>query len=101
MGTLTRELCESVEQGTLAPEVAAERIHEYIRKEVDFIAHADKFGLRENRCFNMTRERMDAAEEWSRTQAPPEIGRRMLNASRGMARAKEAESGGGTGAEDY
>ncbi|MFE1232624.1 NAD(P)/FAD-dependent oxidoreductase [Streptomyces sp. NPDC059442] len=99
LGTLTRELCESVEAGTLAPEVAAERIHEYIRKEVDFIAHADKFGLPENRCFNMTRERMDAAEEWSRTQAPPEIGRRMLNASRGMALAKEAESG--TGASDY
>ncbi|MFC4536635.1 NAD(P)/FAD-dependent oxidoreductase [Sphaerisporangium dianthi] len=90
LGALTRELCQSVEAGTVKPAAAAGEILEFVRG-VDFIAHADKFGLPENHCFAMTKERMEAAEEWSRTIAPADIGPRMINASKGMARAKAEE----------
>lgn len=91
MGVLTRELCQAVEAGTASPSAAAAEILGYIQGKVDFIAHAERFGQRDNRCFNMTRERMEAAEEWARSLAPADIGPRMMNASKGMALAKAEE----------
>jgi FADH2 O2-dependent halogenase len=85
MGTLTRELCQSVENGTITPSAAAAEILDFVQ-QVDFFPHADKFGLPENRCFHhMTQERMEAVEAWSRTSAPPNIGPRTINAIKNMA----------------
>jgi tetracycline 7-halogenase / FADH2 O2-dependent halogenase len=90
MGTLTRELCQSVEAGELAPAEAAADILGFVQK-VDFFAYADTFGLPENGCYHMTRDKIQAAELWASTVAPPDIGPRMLNALENMASAKAEE----------
>ncbi|WP_149550803.1 NAD(P)/FAD-dependent oxidoreductase [Streptomyces marokkonensis] len=85
MGVLTRELCESVEAGSTTPTAAAARILEHIR-QADFIAPSFRFGERDTRCFNMSPGKMATNAVWCRRQAPPEIGPRMINASKGLVR---------------
>ncbi|MFG2910096.1 NAD(P)/FAD-dependent oxidoreductase [Kitasatospora sp. NPDC048286] len=85
MGVKTRELCQAVEAGTLAPRSAAEQILEHIRT-ADFIAPSFGLGLRGTRCFNMTPAKMAMNAVWCRRDAPPEIGPRMINASKGLVR---------------
>ncbi|MFG2648268.1 NAD(P)/FAD-dependent oxidoreductase [Streptomyces sp. NPDC048436] len=85
MGILTRELCESVEEGQTSPKAAAARILEHIRG-ADFIAPSFKFGERDTRCFNMSPAKMATNAVWCRKEAPPEIGPRMINASKGLVR---------------
>jgi tetracycline 7-halogenase / FADH2 O2-dependent halogenase len=85
MGVLTRELCESVEAGTTKPGDAAAAILGHI-DGADFIAPSFAFGERDTRCFNMTPAKMARNAVWCRREAPPEIGPRMINASKGLVR---------------
>jgi tetracycline 7-halogenase / FADH2 O2-dependent halogenase len=85
MGILTRELCQSVEEGKLEPEAAARQILKHIH-EADFIAPSFQLGERDTRCFNMSPGKMAKNAVWCRRQAPPEIGPRMINASKGLVR---------------
>ncbi|MHC5908698.1 NAD(P)/FAD-dependent oxidoreductase [Streptomyces sp. S6] len=85
MGHLTRELCEAVEQGTEQPGDAARKILSYVR-DADFIAPSFKFGERDTRCFAMSPAKMAMNARWCRKDAPPEIGPRMINASKGLVR---------------
>ncbi|MFI2435501.1 NAD(P)/FAD-dependent oxidoreductase [Streptomyces sp. NPDC018693] len=85
MGHLTRELCQAVDEGTQDPGEAARKILTYIRG-ADFIAPSFKFGERDNRCFAMSPAKMLMNARWCRKDAPPEIGPRMVNASKGLVR---------------
>lgn len=85
MSALTRDLCLRVDEGTLAPQGAATGILECIR-EADFIAPSFRLGHRETRCFNMSPGKMVKNAVWCRRDAPVEIGTRMINASKGLAR---------------
>jgi FADH2 O2-dependent halogenase len=90
LGKRTRELCESVENGALAPSDAAAEILDSVRK-VDFFPYADEFGQPENGCYHMTPDRIEEAKLWARTSGPADIGPRMLNALENMAIAKAEE----------
>ncbi|MEU0848208.1 tryptophan 7-halogenase [Streptomyces flaveolus] len=85
MGPLTRELCEAVDQGTETSGEAARKILSYIR-DADFIAPSFRFGERDTRCFAMSPAKMAMNARWCRKDAPPEIGPRMINASKGLVR---------------
>ncbi|MFI2213277.1 NAD(P)/FAD-dependent oxidoreductase [Streptomyces sp. NPDC020141] len=85
MGALTGDLCRSVEEGNTTPTAAAARILEHIRG-ADFIAPSFRFGERDTRCFNMSPAKMATNAVWCRKEAPPEIGPRMINASKGLVR---------------
>ncbi|AZS83471.1 FAD-dependent oxidoreductase [Streptomyces griseoviridis] len=85
MGPLTRELCQAVEEGTESPGEAARAILSYIR-DADFIAPSFRFGERDTRCFAMSPAKMAMNARWCRRDAPPEIGPRMINASKGLVR---------------
>ncbi|MFH9065058.1 NAD(P)/FAD-dependent oxidoreductase [Streptomyces coeruleorubidus] len=85
MSALTRELCQSVDEGTTSPKEAARRILEHIRN-ADFIAPSFRLGEIETRCFNMSPAKMAKNAVWCRRDAPPEIGPRMINASKGLVR---------------
>ncbi|MFC8449581.1 NAD(P)/FAD-dependent oxidoreductase [Kitasatospora sp. NPDC057223] len=85
MGVLAREQCLAVEAGTVTPAKAAERILAHI-KNADFISPSFALGERDTRCFNMTPGKMAANALWCRRDAPPEIGGRMINASKGLVR---------------
>ncbi|MET8175388.1 NAD(P)/FAD-dependent oxidoreductase [Streptomyces clavifer] len=85
MGRITRELCREVEAGTERPGDAAQKILTYIR-DADFIAPSFKFGERDTRCFAMSPVKMAMNARWCRNDAPPEIGKRMINASKGLVR---------------
>ncbi|MER7721210.1 tryptophan 7-halogenase [Streptomyces flaveolus] len=85
MGPLTRELCEAVDQGTETSSEAARKILSYIR-DADFIAPSFRFGERDTRCFAMSPAKMAMNARWCRKDAPPEIGPRMINASKGLVR---------------
>ncbi|AQS66325.1 NAD(P)/FAD-dependent oxidoreductase [Streptomyces pactum] len=85
MGVLAREVCESVESGSVTPTAAAARILEHVR-QADFIAPSFRFGERDTRCFNMSPAKMATNAVWCRREAPPEIGPRMINASKGLVR---------------
>lgn len=87
MGDLTRELCQEVEAGTLAPGVAAERILKHIHG-ADFIPPFFKLGLPETHCFSMSPGKMARNAIWCRRDAPPEMGPRMINASKGLVRTR-------------
>ncbi|MFJ9818065.1 NAD(P)/FAD-dependent oxidoreductase [Streptomyces sp. NPDC101151] len=85
MSTLTRELCQAVEKGELAPRAAAQQILDCIR-DADFIAPSFRLGQRGTRCFSMSPAKMAKNAVWCRRDAPPEIGPRMINASKGLVR---------------
>ncbi|WP_326595165.1 NAD(P)/FAD-dependent oxidoreductase [Streptomyces sp. NBC_01803] len=85
MGVLTRDLCRAVEDGTEQPGDAARKILDYIG-DADFIAPSFKFGERDTRCFAMSPAKMLSNARWCRKDAPPEIGQRMINASKGLVR---------------
>jgi FADH2 O2-dependent halogenase len=85
MGVLATEACQAVEAGTKDPRTAATEILQLIR-EADFISPSFRLGERDSRCFNMTPGKMIRNAVWSRREAPPEIGPRMINASKGLAR---------------
>lgn len=85
MSTLTRELCQAVDDGSLAPRAAAQQILDCIR-DADFIAPSFRLGERGSRCFNMSPGKMARNAVWCRRDAPPEIGPRMINASKGLVR---------------
>jgi FADH2 O2-dependent halogenase len=85
MSALTRDLCVQVDEGSLAPREAAGRILSVIR-EADFIAPSFRLGHRDSRCFNMSPGKMAKNAVWCRRDAPPEIGSRMINASKGLVR---------------
>lgn len=85
LGVTTRELCRAVEAGTTTPETAAKQILDRIG-QADFITPAFGFGERENRCFEMTPVKMAKNAIWARRDAPPQIGGRMIRASRGLVR---------------
>jgi FADH2 O2-dependent halogenase len=85
MSALTRDLCTQVDEGSLAPQEAARRILACIR-EADFIAPSFRLGQRDTRCFNMSPGKMAKNALWCRRDAPPEIGSRMINASKGLVR---------------
>lgn len=85
MGDLARDACLDVENGSLEPEKAAERILNHIRN-ADFIAPSFRLGERDSRCFNMSPGKMAKNAVWCRRDAPPEIGGRMINASKGLVR---------------
>ncbi|MFG2292981.1 NAD(P)/FAD-dependent oxidoreductase [Streptomyces sp. NPDC048603] len=85
MGHFTRELCQAVEAGTERPGDAARKILSYIG-DADFIAPAFRFGERDTRCFAMSPAKMAMNARWCRKDAPPELGPRMINASKGLVR---------------
>lgn len=85
MSTLTREVCRAVDDGSLAPRAAAQQILDCIR-DADFIAPSFRLGERGSRCFNMSPGKMARNAVWCRRDAPPEIGPRMINASKGLIR---------------
>ncbi|MFE5584778.1 NAD(P)/FAD-dependent oxidoreductase [Kitasatospora sp. NPDC056531] len=85
MGVLAREQCLAVEAGAVTPAKAAERILEHIGN-ADFISPSFRLGERGTNCFNMTPGKMAMNARWCRTDAPPEIGPRMINASKGLVR---------------
>ncbi|MGX1881811.1 NAD(P)/FAD-dependent oxidoreductase [Streptomyces sp. NPDC055287] len=85
MGVLAREVCQSVEAGGVTPTAGAARILEHIR-QADFIAPSFRFGDRETQCFSMSPVKMATNAVWCRREAPPEIGPRMINASKGLVR---------------
>jgi tetracycline 7-halogenase / FADH2 O2-dependent halogenase len=85
MGFLARDLCQAVEAGDMAAPRAAEKILGHIAGS-DFVAPAFKLGERDRQCFNMTPGKMLKNGFWSRRGAPPEIGPRMINASKGLVR---------------
>ncbi|MFE0809334.1 NAD(P)/FAD-dependent oxidoreductase [Streptomyces sp. NPDC058794] len=85
MSALTRDLCRQVEAGTTSPKDAADRILGHIRN-ADFIAPSFRLGERDTRCFNMSPGKMARNAVWCRREAPPEIGPRMINASKGLVR---------------
>lgn len=86
----TRELCEQVEAGTLAPETAARKILERVGK-ADYLPPAFGFGNPDNRCFAATPPKMLANAMWSRRHAPGEIGPMMRRASAGLVRMRLRE----------
>ncbi|MEV5976633.1 tryptophan 7-halogenase [Streptomyces sp. NPDC052114] len=83
MGLLTRDLCRSVEAGGTDPGDAAARILGHI-KNADFIPPVFGFGERDMRCFNMSPMKMMKNAVWCRRDAPPEMGKRMISASKGL-----------------
>lgn len=85
LSTLTRELCQDVDEARLAPRAAAQQILDSIR-DADFIAPSFRLGERGSRCFNMSPGKMARNAIWCRKDAPPEIGPRMINASKGLVR---------------
>ncbi|MFJ2767084.1 NAD(P)/FAD-dependent oxidoreductase [Streptomyces sp. NPDC087300] len=85
MSKLTRELCQAVDESQLAPHAAAQQILDCIR-DADFVAPSFRLGLRDTRCFNMSPGKMAKNAVWCRRDAPPEIGPRMINASKGLVR---------------
>lgn len=85
MGRLVREQCQLVEDGKTEATAAAHRILEHIRN-ADFIAPSFRLGERDTRCFNMSPGKMARNAIWCRREAPPEIGPRMINASKGLVR---------------
>ncbi|MEU4116041.1 tryptophan 7-halogenase [Kitasatospora sp. NPDC028055] len=85
MGTLTRDLCLAVEAGKVSTGRAAEQILQHI-KHADFISPGFRLGERDTRCFNMSPGKMAKNAVWCRREAPPEIGPRMINASKGLVR---------------
>ncbi|WP_244177045.1 NAD(P)/FAD-dependent oxidoreductase [Streptomyces albus] len=87
MGTMTRKLCESVEDGKTTPGDAAKRILRHI-EQADFISPSFRLGNESTRCFAMSPGKMAVNAVWSRREAPPEIGRRMINASKGLVRTR-------------
>lgn len=90
LGVRTRELCRSVEGGTMAPGDAARQILDLIHN-ADFIAPAFRLGERDTRCFNMTPMKMAKNAIWCRRQAPEQIGSRMIRASKGLVRMRFRE----------
>ncbi|UED88050.1 NAD(P)/FAD-dependent oxidoreductase [Streptomyces profundus] len=85
MGHFTRELCEAVEAGTEKSGDAARKILAYVR-DADFVPPAFRLGERDTRCFAMSPTKMARNAKWCRTDAPPELGPRMINASKGLVR---------------
>ncbi|SHM13061.1 FADH2 O2-dependent halogenase [Actinacidiphila paucisporea] len=85
MGRLVREQCQLVDEGKTEATAAAHRILEHIRN-ADFIAPSFRLGERDTRCFNMSPGKMARNAVWCRREAPPEIGPRMINASKGLVR---------------
>lgn len=85
MGNLTRELCLAVEDGKVSPGDAAGQILDHIRN-ADFISPGFRLGERGTRCFDMSPGKMAKNAVWCRREAPPEIGPRMINASKGLVR---------------
>jgi FADH2 O2-dependent halogenase len=90
MGVATRELCRQVEDGSLAAEEAARQILDRI-KNADFIAPSFRLGERDTRCFNMTPMKMAKNAIWCRREAPPQVGPRMIRASKGLVRMRFKE----------
>jgi FADH2 O2-dependent halogenase len=87
MGVLARELCQQVEAGTVAAGDAARQILGHIA-DADFIAPSFRLGERDTRCFSMSPAKMAKNAIWCRRGAPPEIGPRMINASKGLVRTR-------------
>jgi tetracycline 7-halogenase / FADH2 O2-dependent halogenase len=85
LGRFTRQVCQSVENGTLAPRDAAEQIFGQIR-EADYLPPSFGFGDPGQRCFNASPGKMFRNAIWSRRQAPPEIGGMMTRATAGLVR---------------
>jgi FADH2 O2-dependent halogenase len=85
MGRLTTEQCRLVEEGKTEARAAAHRILDHI-KNADFVAPSFRLGERGTRCFNMSPGKMARNAIWCRREAPPEIGPRMINASKGLVR---------------
>ncbi len=85
MGRLTSGLCRQVEAGTATTTDAARAILEHIGR-ADFIAPSFNLGQRDTRCFAMSPAKMAMNAVWCRREAPPEIGPRMINASKGLVR---------------
>lgn len=90
LGIATRELCREVEAGTLDAGEAARRILGRIR-DADYIAPSFRLGERDTRCFNMSPMKMAKNAVWCRREAPPQIGPRMIRASKGLVRMRVKE----------
>ena len=87
MGDLTRDLCVQVQDGALDPGAAAQQILRTIA-DADFISPSFRLGERDSRCFSMSPGKMARNAIWCRRDAPPEIGQRMINASKGLVRTR-------------
>ncbi|MGC5660310.1 NAD(P)/FAD-dependent oxidoreductase [Micromonospora sp. WMMD723] len=87
LGPFTRDLCVAVEDGTLAAETASSRLFDRIR-DADFIPPSFGLANPSNHWFHATPPKMLQAVWWSRTQAPPHIGRPIRGAIGGFARSR-------------
>lgn len=85
LGRYTRDLCRQVEDATLAPGTAADRIFSRIA-EADFIPPGFGFGQPDNRCFKASPAKLARNAVWSRTKAPAPIGAMMTSATAGLVR---------------
>lgn len=85
LGVFTRQACQSVESGALAPRDAAAQIFGKIG-EADYLPPSFGFGDPARRCFSASPGKMARNAMWSRTQAPPEIGGMMTRATAGLVR---------------
>ncbi|MFD0430981.1 NAD(P)/FAD-dependent oxidoreductase [Streptomyces zhihengii] len=74
MGILARDLCESVEEGTIAPGDAAKRILKHI-ENADFISPSFRLGEESTRCFAMSPAKMAMNAVWSRRRRRRRSGR--------------------------
>ncbi|MFD5080821.1 NAD(P)/FAD-dependent oxidoreductase [Streptomyces sp. NPDC058371] len=70
--TFTRQTCEAVEAGTLAPAQAAQAILSRIR-DTESLPAPFALGDPDNRCFDATAELMKKTAVWARTEAPEHI----------------------------
>lgn len=70
--TFTREICQSVEAGSLDAGEAAQQVFERIRT-TDFLPAPFALGDPENRVFEATAELMQQTAQWAREDAPATI----------------------------
>ncbi|MFV2110444.1 NAD(P)/FAD-dependent oxidoreductase [Micromonospora sp. LOL_015] len=87
LGPFTRDICMSVEQGAVTPEAAADRLFNRLR-DADFIPPVFNLADPANHWFHATPPKMLGAVLWSRSQAPPEVGRTIRGAIGGFARSR-------------
>lgn len=85
MNARTLELCQGVDEGAVDPGRAATEILSVIR-DADFVSPSFRLGEYGTKCFAMSPAKMARNAVWCRRDAPPEIGPRMINASKGLVR---------------
>ncbi|GAB2589439.1 tryptophan 7-halogenase [Streptomyces capparidis] len=87
LGPFTRELCRSVEAGSLAPDAAARKLFARVQ-DADCVPPSFGLGDPDSRWFHATPPKMARAVEWSRTRAPEHVGALVRSAIKGFARSR-------------